>query len=811
MGLVAEKLLGEPNRQLSNGHELRYGTHGSLSVDLDKGTWKDFETDEGGGVLDLVQRLRKCDRRQARDWLEENISLKTDPRSAKPNGDARQAKGRAETKAGGRFVTAYVYTDAEGRLVHRTLRWDPKRFSQQRFEAGEWVGGKGALDGVQRVLYRLPDVLAAEEVVIVEGEKDADRLRSLGFTATTNPEGAKKWQASFAEVLARKHVVMMPDNDAAGRAHVERIAASLHGKAASVKVLHLEGLPPKGDVSNWLDAGHAVNELRKLIAGAPEWKPPTEGDAAWRAKLLEGDQGPLACEANVETALRYAPELAGRIRLNELSHAVECTGLPWRSCEGWWPWTDNDDTGLAIWCQRCGMKVKPATCAAAVQHVAADRPYHPIRAYIDGLRWDGTPRLDSWLETYLGASATGENDEDRAKSLAYLRQIGRKALIQAVARVMEPGCKADQVLILEGPQGAGKSSAVAGLSPDPAWFCDEIADLGSKDAAQDLAGKWIVEMPELSAIKRSEVERNKAFMSRRVDHYRPSYGRRSQDFPRQCVFFGTTNADAYLSDETGNRRFWGVKVGKIALEKLQRERDQLWAEALAAYKAGEKWWLDADTEKVAAEAQAERRITDVWEETLLEWAGRQLTPFTIAEALAGAVRVPIEKQDRSAQMRVAAMLKANGWKRKRLYPPAPARPIWAYVRDEPPVGSGPEAPDGDEVGIQESEVGVRSEVGMVGMQKAQQPQGTAQPSQPVSHTCKVGDKEQDRDTYSPRVRGLENRLGGRDGWDAARSTSHSDPNACIHCGGHCSPGDTENSIRGEDGRWHHLDCELARP
>ena len=130
--------------------------------------------------------------------------------------------------------------------------------------------------------------------------------------------------------------------------------------------------------------------------------------------------------------------------------------------------------------------------------------------------------------------------------------------------------------------------------PSPNWFADEISDLGSKDSAQDLRGKWIIELAELSAMKRGDIERTKAFMSRAIDHYRPSYGRRSQDFPRQCVFAGTTNADTYLGDETGNRRFWPVKVGHIDLAGLREVRDQLWAEAVAAFKAGEKWWLTAD-------------------------------------------------------------------------------------------------------------------------------------------------------------------------------------------------------------------------
>jgi putative DNA primase/helicase len=262
IGLVAIKLLGEPNRALSKGHELRYGTHGSLSIDREKGTWFDHENEQGGGVLDLVQRQRRCGQREALDWLREaGVPLETE-RAGKATGSKEKA----------RVVARYVYTDAEGRPVHRTLRWEPKRFSQQRFEDGEWVGGKGALNGVQRVLYHLPQVLTADEVVIVEGEKDADRLQLLEFTATTNPEGAKKWQPSFAEVLAGKQVIILPDNDAAGRGHVEKIADSLHGKAASVKVIDLPGLSKKADVSDWLDAGHNVTELQELIAKAPEFQ-----------------------------------------------------------------------------------------------------------------------------------------------------------------------------------------------------------------------------------------------------------------------------------------------------------------------------------------------------------------------------------------------------------------------------------------------------------------------------------------------------------------------------------------------------------
>src|SRR3954452_21159838 len=331
----------------------------------------------------------------------------------------------------------------------------------------------------------------------------------------------------------------------------------------------------------------------------------------WRGPLLVNAKGqPRPVEFNVAVVLQHHPDFAGRLRFNELARVAECSALPWKPCQGWRPWTDVDDAMLAAWCQYEEIMAKPATCATAVQMVATQHPHHPVREYLDGLEWDGTERLDSWLATCLGAKAEPGRE-------AYLRHVGRKSLIQAVARAHKPGCKADHMPVLRGPQGIGKSSAIRALAVREEWFADEIADLGSKDAAQDLAGKWIVEVPELAAIRGREVERTKAFVSRRVDHYRPSYGRRSQDFPRQCVFFGTTNADTYLQDETGNRRNWDIGVGRIDLAALRRDRDQLWAEAAVAFKAGETWWLDAKAEAVAAEAQAERRILDVWEEALL--------------------------------------------------------------------------------------------------------------------------------------------------------------------------------------------------
>jgi hypothetical protein len=321
----------------------------------------------------------------------------------------------------------------------------------------------------------------------------------------------------------------------------------------------------------------------------------------WRRRLVGNGNGPIACEANIECVLRHAPDLAGRLRFNEMAGAVECSALPWRPCEGWRAWTDVDDTALAVWCQRAGITVKPATCANAVALVAFDHPHHPVREYLDGLRWDGTSRLDTWLFTYLGAAvdaalddATGEEKRARAAKNAFIAAVGRKWLISAVARACRPGCKVDHALILEGPQEAGKSSALAGPGAGPGLV--HRRDQRSRHQGQRPGPARQVDRRDRRAERdeRPEVERVKAFLSRAVDHYRPSYGRRSQDFPRQCVFAGTTNSDVYLADETGNRRFWPVRVGAIELDELRAVRDQLWAEAVAAFGKGEDWWLGAE-------------------------------------------------------------------------------------------------------------------------------------------------------------------------------------------------------------------------
>jgi predicted P-loop ATPase len=239
-------------------------------------------------------------------------------------------------------------------------------------------------------------------------------------------------------------------------------------------------------------------------------------------------------------------------------------------------WTDHDDRRAAEWLQKQGILVSVEVAGQAVQTAARDHPFHPVRAYLERLAWDGTERLDHWLSTYVGAEAT-----------EYSRAVGSRWMISAVARIFRPGAKADCCLILEGPQGIRKSTALRTLAGE--YFTDELADLGSEDAAMQTRAVWIIELSELDSLSNSEVARIKAFMSRTTDRFRPPYGMRLVESPRQCVFAGTVNHSTYLRDETGGRRFWPVACGQIDIDALARHRDQLWAEANTRFDAGAVW------------------------------------------------------------------------------------------------------------------------------------------------------------------------------------------------------------------------------
>jgi putative DNA primase/helicase len=422
-----------------------------------------------------------------------------------------------------------------------------------------------------------------------------------------------------------------------------------------------------------------MGELRRRLntTGDIRHRPVTP---RWVGQLLLDLAGtPERNEANVITALSNDEAFAGALVFDEFRYEVQVArNLPWDEPGTTLPrpWSDADDVRCAEWLQRREINVAPALVSRSVAAIARDIRIHPVRDYLGGLRWDGVPRLEAWAIQYLGAEDTPLN-----------RAFGSRWMISAVARIMRAGAKVDHMLILEGPQGARKSSALKVLAGEP-WFTDELAEIGSKDAAQQMRGIWIIEIAELDAISRAEVSRIKAFLTRTTDRYRPPYDRYVIEVPRQCVFAGSVNPDTYLRDETGNRRFWPLRCGSIDLDALRRDRDQLWAETVARYREGAIWWLDEPELVAAAKAEQDQRYqADAWDSRIDRWltferrrvnhgyAGYDdwrdeevertspLFDVSVGEILEGALGIEPARWTKADQMRVGAYLKIWRWKR----------------------------------------------------------------------------------------------------------------------------------------------------
>lgn len=317
----------------------------------------------------------------------------------------------------------------------------------------------------------------------------------------------------------------------------------------------------------------------------------------WKQKLKVTDKGGVAQTIeNVVIILRHDPRLAGSLALNEMDHNIVARrDLPWRKVNGSSQWVDADDAALRYYLERVYGIASKDRIFDAVNVVAAENKFHPVRDYLDSCSWDRVPRVESLLIDYLGA-------EDNP----YTRAVTRKALVAAVARIYRPGCKFDYMLTIRGRQGLGKSALISKLGGQ--WFSDTFSTMQGKEAYEQVMGVWIMEVGELAGMRKAEAETIKLYISKQVDRFRPAYGRRLQEFPRQCIFIGTTNETQFLRDTTGNRRFWVVDTpngpARDMWEELTPETiKQIWAEAVELYKAGEELYLPRDLEKVAREVQ----------------------------------------------------------------------------------------------------------------------------------------------------------------------------------------------------------------
>jgi hypothetical protein len=444
------------------------------------------------------------------------------------------------------------------------------------------------------------------------------------------------WNEADTKLFCRAlyHALSDPDRNAMNRSDGE-VESSFKRKA--------EG----GTFTGWPSLAKSVGEdvlklaCRWLGAEQPRVNGPTQAglpDALY-ARLIKGAKGksPLGNIANVGLVLREHPDWQGRLRFDELRMRVTATNpTPIGNVKDG-VWLDQHDLLLAEWMQWHEVLTYRATAGEAVFMVASENGFHPVREYLRSTPWDGTPRLDGLLSNYCGARGPDAQPAD------VLVPVGRKWMIQAVARAMKAGSKADYILVLEGLQGLLKSTVFAVLGGE--FYSDDLASFATKDASQGVAGCWIIELPELVRLRGANVNMIKSFLSRSIDRFRPPYGKHTIEVPRSNVFCGTTNDDQYLLDVTGNRRFWPISVFEPAdVDALRRDRDQLWAEALHLYQQHESHWVEpgCELEHLLSGEQEIRVAEDELEGPVISWVSTQVANEFARKRTAQSVGAPTD-------------------------------------------------------------------------------------------------------------------------------------------------------------------------
>jgi hypothetical protein len=447
------------------------------------------------------------------------------------------------------------------------------------------------------------------------------------------------------------------------------VAAKLHGIARTVTIYRLPGIPDKGDVSDWLAAGGDVSELQQIPLHTAPPRPAQQ--PSWKSEWqLTDTKQPLPNLFNVMVVLRQHPQLGNLVRYDEMARtAVLVKQIPNTPSGPAIPHPVADADVLAVQeeIQRAGIRrIAKTTVQDGIMLRATQERYHPVKQYLESIRWDGKPRVDSWLSYYLGAEPSESLDEPtKQRKRCYISRIGRLFLIAMIARIMQPGCKADYMMIFEGPQGVLKSSVCRILAGED-WFSDSLPDLSHGDAVRvsmHLRGKWLIEIAEMSSFNAAASHRLKEFLTQTAEQYTPKYGHNEVNEPRQCLFIGSTNEGTYLRDETGGRRFWPVLLGTIDLEALQHDRDQLLAEAFALYTAGQPWWPDREFEAAfMAPEQAARYEDDPWHELINQWViYNARTRVSVNEILRDVIHLPVGQFGTREQRRVLAILVRMRW------------------------------------------------------------------------------------------------------------------------------------------------------
>ena len=405
--------------------------------------------------------------------------------------------------------------------------------------------------------------------------------------------------------------------------------------------------------------------MARLEAEGNEMLPKDEGELN-----VSKDGEPFAEPMNIRIAVRL---IGARVEYDEFSdrmilHHVDDPKRKWRN----FPQEINDQSLNAMRIaahEELGLEVSKDDWWGVVENLALRRKRHPVREYLDSLKWDGVNRACEWLRTYLGAA------DD-----VYTRAVGTLFLVGAVRRIREPGCKFDELMLLEGAQGTQKSGALRVLAVRDDWFSDDLPlGVHSKEVLEQTLGKWIIEAADLQGMNRRTIDDLKAALSRQKDTARQAYGRLATTRKRQFIIAGTTNSDRYLKDITGNRRFWPVRTSTIDMDSLVRDRDQIWAEAALYEAEGSPSRLDPALYPLAAEAQEERRIEDPYKEILEEALGTLEGKLRCRDVweIIGNVK---ERRSQDDNQRIGAAIRKIGWDRAKCRYQGSV--VWCYVKGD---------------------------------------------------------------------------------------------------------------------------------
>lgn len=617
---------------------------------------------------------------ECRDHIKKAIGLP----DWKPNGHVPEGVDRG-TPTHPKFGAAHIvysYRSAGGELKGVVCRWDFPNGKEIVPAVPNGSGWKWVAMDTPRPLYRLNRLVEdTRQVLVVEGEKCADAAAALMPVAvTTWSGGSKAWSRTDWTPLRSRKVVLWPDNDKPGREAMQAIGRKIEGE---VRIINPIDVPAKWDIADAIAAGWDAARLMAWASdNAKPWQPEEDNILTmpgvtrakpgedWRAGLVrnaEGSPKPRAT-VNFQWMLARHQEIAGCFAWNEMAREVySVKSGPWKE-NNWKRHQLNDDdvTQCVYWLESKEFSPRPNEVLSALSIVSKEYSYNPIRDYLNRLVWDGVPRL-------LGGMWEGESiapfpveyfgtpDEE-----IYAIFMARW-LVSAVARVMQAGCKADCMIVLEGNQERMKSSFLKAMSRVDGvyYFTDDLHDIENKDASISMQGIWIVEIAELNAFQRKDPDAIKAWLSRPTDRHRPPYGKMAVDFPRQCVIAGTMNpiGSGYLRDPSGARRFWPIPVRKVIdIKQIEADRDQVWAEAVKLYRDGYQWHLTEDEVKAAKLITEERYEEDPWDSLIEEYVNDK-AGFT-TDQVARAIGVKSEDQNKATSRRIGAHLRKLGWVNK---------------------------------------------------------------------------------------------------------------------------------------------------